>query len=129
MKNMKSIAAAMFVATTLAFAGIASAAGGNRGGGHAASAHVASRSAVRAGMANQSGTRFRNRRFFTTNQGFPFYGYGGYGYGNQIVQNPDEADWSEQWTSLYEDNDGPYARSTTENPQGPARMWEFNDKQ
>ena len=54
--------------------------------------------------------------------------YGGGYYGNEIVLNPDEADWSEQWTSLTEDNDGPYARSTRENPQGEARIWEFKDK-
>ena len=61
--------------------------------------------------------RQNNRRFFTSFQGFP-YGYGGYGYGNTVYQNPDEADWAEQWQSLYEDNHGAYAKSTLENPQG-----------
>jgi hypothetical protein len=42
-----------------------------------------------------------------------------------VYQNPDEADWAEQWQSLYQDNHGAYAKSTLENPQGGARMWEF----
>src|SRR5271154_4513830 len=127
MKDMKSIAAAMFVVITLAFAGTASAGGGSRGG-HAGGSRAASSASYHPAFSNQGGMGMRNRRFLTTSQGFPSYGYGGYGYGNQVYLNPDEADWQEQWKSLYEDNDGPYARSTTENPQGPARMWEFNDK-
>jgi hypothetical protein len=67
----------------------------------------------------------RNRRFL--NNSFQSLGYYPY-YGNVISENPDEADWSEQWVSLYEDNDGPYARSTRENPQGQARMWEFPEE-
>ena len=66
--------------------------------------------------------RANNRRFFR-----PYYPYYGYGYGNQIVLNPDEADWAEQWRSLREENNGPYSRSTWGNPEGEARMWEFPD--
>lgn len=72
---------------------------------------------------SQSFLRSSNRRFSRTN--FSYYPNYGYGYGNAIVQNPDEADWAEQWSSLREDNDGPYARSTYGNPPGEARMWEF----
>ena len=84
-------------------------------------------------MGHGAGLSQRNRRFSSTYAYPPYYygnGYYGNGYywGNGIVQNADEADWSEQWTSLSEDNDGPYARSTRENPQGQARMWEFPDK-
>lgn len=69
-----------------------------------------------------------NNRRFATSFGFPS-GYGGYGYGNTVYQNPDEADWAEQWQSLYEDNHGAYAKSTLENPQGSARMWTFPEEQ
>jgi len=72
-------------------------------------------------MDRQASFRASNRRFFRPN--FAYYPYNG--YGNVIVQNPDEADWAEQWRSLREENDGPYARSTWENPPGEARMWEF----
>ena len=77
-------------------------------------------------MSRQTNWRVSNRRFFRSNfSPFQSFGYG-YGYGNQVYLNPDEADWAEQWRSLREDNDGPYARSTFEgNPQGRARMWEF----
>ena len=78
-------------------------------------------------MWHRAGLRGRNRQFFGSYQ-YPYYGYGNYGYGNQIVENPDEADWAEQWSSLYEDNDGPYARSTREPAPGRARMWEFPEK-
>lgn len=83
---------------------------------------------VSAGDANphQSAVmRQRNRRFSRTYQNYPYYPYG---YGNGFVQNPDEADWSEQWASVREDSDGPYARSTRENPPGKARMWVIPDK-
>jgi hypothetical protein len=114
MKSAKSIATAVFVAATLAIAGSASAGSGNRQAGPAHSS----------GMRIQSSLGQRNRRFFRQNlSAFPYYGYG---YGNQVYLNPDEADWAEQWRSLSEDNDGPYARSAFEgNPQGKARMWEF----
>ncbi len=71
--------------------------------------------------------RQRNRGFSPFDQFFPYFPYYPY-YGNAIVENPDEADWAEQWGSLYEDNDGPYARSTRENPPGEARMWEFPEE-
>src|SRR5271163_4107939 len=111
MKHTKSVAVAVFAAITLAIAGSAGA-----GGQNATAAHSANHGA----FTNQAGMRSRNRRFFNSNSAFPYYGYG-----NAIVLNPDEADWQEQWLSLYEDNDGPYARSTRENPPGEARMWEF----
>jgi hypothetical protein len=122
MKAMKLIAAAMFAAMALAIAGRAGAGGGN-GADRATSARPASHAANHAGMGNRAGLRQRNGRFSHSYQ-YPYYPY----YGNWIVENPDEADWSEQWTSLYEDNDGPYARSTRENPPGAARMWEFPEK-
>jgi hypothetical protein len=83
----------------------------------------------RADMDNQSGWGQRNRRFSNSFQSFPYYpSYGYGGYGNAVYQNPDEADWAEQWQSLYEDNDGPYARSTRENAPGEARMWVFPEE-
>jgi hypothetical protein len=122
MKSMKSIAVTVVAIAALWTAGPASAAGR---GGHAAAATRGVGSANRfAGSRNGAWMRQNNRRFATTFGGFP-YGYGGYGYGNAVYQNPDEADWAEQWQSLYEDNHGAYAKSTLENPQGPARMWEF----
>jgi len=114
MKGTKSIAP-MLLAVTLAIAGPAGA-GVKNGSGHVTSAHVSSRAA-------NANRRQRNARFFQSNSGFPYFPY----YGNVISQNPDEADWAEQWTSLSEDNDGPYAKSIKENPQGEARMWEFPD--
>ena len=118
MKGTKSIAS-MLLAMTFAIAGPASA-GVKYGSGHAAAPRISSR----AGTANRAGFRQRNQAFFqTTSAGFPYYPY----YGNVISQNPDEADWAEQWTSLSEDNDGPYAKSIKENPQGEARMWVFPD--
>jgi hypothetical protein len=135
MKAMKLITVAMFAVMLLAIAGRASAgAGAGHGGGHASSAHAASHTAHRAGMGSRAGMSQRNRRFSSTyaNSGYyPYFGNGYYGngyWGNGYYGNADEADWSEQWTSLSEDNDGPYARSTRENPQGSARIWEFPDK-
>jgi len=117
MKGTKSVAS-MLLAMTLAIAGPASA-GVRSGGGHATAAHMSGN----ARMANRAGFKQRNQRFFQGTSGFPYYPY----YGNVISQNPDEADWAEQWTSLSEDNDGPYAKSIKENPLGEARMWEFPD--
>ena len=134
MKATKLIAVAMFAAMALAIviAGSAGAAGGH-GSGHASSAHAASHGAGHAGMGYRQGLGQRNRRFPGSYGYFPYYPYYGYGYGNgyygnAIIENSDEADWGEQWTSLYEDNDGPYARSTRENAPGQARMWEFPEK-
>jgi hypothetical protein len=120
MKATKLIAAALFAAMTLTIPGHAAAAGGHpaRGGHSAGSGH-------RAGSPSR-----HNRPFSRTfqNSFYPYYGNGyGYGYGNDYVQNSDEADWGEQWTSVTEDDDGPYAKSTRENPPGGARMWEFNE--
>jgi len=125
MKANKVVAWAMFATVTLAIAGTACA-GSGRGAARASSGRSASSVGGRANM-SQSFLRSSNRRFSRTNFSYyPNYGYGyGYGYGNAIVQNPDEADWAEQWSSLREDNDGPYARSTYGNPPGEARMWEF----
>lgn len=123
MKVNRSITLAVFAVLTLAIAGPASA-GSGKAAGRGGSGHSAdSIAGARANMGRQG-----NRRFFRQNfSAFPFNGYG-YGYGNQVYLNPDEADWAEQWRSLSEDNDGPYARSTFEgNPQGEARMWEFPD--
>ncbi len=80
-------------------------------------------------MGFRAGLRPGNRRFSSSYGYSPYYPYywNGY-YGNGIVENSDEADWGEQWTSLSEDNDGPYARSTRENPPGVARMWELPEK-
>ncbi len=117
MKSMKSIAVTVVAIAALWTAGPASAAGR----GHAAAA------ARGVGTRNGAWKRQNNRRF-ATSFGFP-YGYGGYGYGNTVYQNPDEADWAEEWQSLYEDNHGAYAKSTLENPQGSARMWEFPEEQ
>ncbi len=123
MKSTKLIAVAMFAAMALAIAGRADAAGRN-GNHRAGAAHTAFNAAHHAGMWYPTGARQRNRRFASASQSFPYYPY----YGNAVYQNSDEADWGEQWTSLYEDNDGPYARSTRENPPGAARTWEFLDK-
>ena len=119
MKSMKSIAVAVVAIAALWTAGPASAAG--RGHAAAAARGVGS-------TRNGAWMRQNNRRFVTSFGGFG-YGYGGYGYGNTVYQNPDEADWAEQWQSLYEDNHGAYAKSTLENPQGAARMWEFPEEQ
>lgn len=131
MKATKLLAAAMFTTMALAIAGRAGAAGGH-GSGHASSAHPASHGAYHAGMGHRAGMRQGSRVFSGPHQNFPYYpyygNYYGNGYGNEIVENSDEADWGEQWTSLREDNDGPYARSTRENPPGEARMWEFKEK-
>ena len=91
---------------------------------HGSSIRSAGNSTGPAGVRQLSAVRANNRRFFRSY--YPSYGYG-YGYGNQFVLNPDEADWSEQWRSLRQENNGPYARSTWGNPQGEARMWEFSD--
>ena len=125
MKANKLIALAMFAAVTLAVAGPVCA-----GSGKAAVRASSARSAGSAGgpadvhqLAAVRANNFRanNRRFFRP---YPYYGYG---YGNQAYLNPDEADWAEQWRSLREENNGPYARSTWGNPQGEARIWEFPD--
>jgi hypothetical protein len=121
MKSMKSIAVTVVAIAALWTAGPASAAG--RGGRAAAAARGVGSANHFAGTGNGVWMRQHNRRF-ATSFGFPS-GYGGYGYGNTVYQNPDEADWAEQWQSLYEDNHGAYAKSTLENPQGGARMWEF----
>src|SRR5271170_6841137 len=122
MKSMKSIAVTVVAIAALWTAGPASAAGK---GGHAAARGVGSANRI-AGTGNGAWMRQQNRRFITSFGGF---GYGGYGYGNTVYQNPDEADWAEQWQSLYEDNHGAYAKSTLENPQGSARMWTFPQEQ
>jgi hypothetical protein len=123
MKSMKSIAVAVVAIAALWTAGPASAAG--RGGHAAAAARGVGNANHFAGTGNGSWMRqHNNNRRFATSFGFPS-GYGGYGYGNTVYQNPDEADWAEQWQSLYQDNHGAYAKSTLENPQGGARMWEF----
>jgi hypothetical protein len=122
MKSMKLIATATFAVIVLAFAGSVCA-GAKGGGAHGASAHAAGHAGSRNGMRNRWGFR---RGLVNGAFGSSYYGYGG--YGNQIVENDDEADWSEQWASIYEDNDGPYARSTRETSSGPARMWVFTDK-
>jgi hypothetical protein len=108
MKATKLIVVAIFAAMTLTIAGRADAGGRN------------SRPSHRAVVAQH------NRRFFHSVQTFPYYPYNG--YGNGFVLNSDEADWAEQWQSVREDNDGPYARSVRENPPGEARMWVFPDK-
>ncbi len=127
----------MFAAVALAIAGRASAGGSmgaapSNGAAHATSAHPANHGAHQAATAHRAGQSHGNHRFsraFPYYPYYPYYGYGyGYGYGNTIVENSDEADWGEQWSSLYEDNDGPYARSTLENPPGRARTWEIKDK-
>jgi hypothetical protein len=121
MKSTKLIATATFAVIVFAFAGSVRA--GGKSGGHGASAHAAGHGGLRNGMGNRRGFR---RGLVNGSFGSSSFGYGG--YGNEIVQNDDEADWSEQWASLYEDNDGPYARSTRETSSGPARMWVFTDK-
>ncbi len=120
MKSTQLIAVAMFGTLVLAIAGSAGAAQGH-GNHRAAAARFASNTNARASLA---GLRQRNRQFSSSFQSFPYYP----SYGSAVYLNPDEADWSEQWTSLYEDNDGPYARSTLENAPGQARMWEFPEK-
>lgn len=126
MKLTKSIAAAMIATAALWIAGPASAAGkgGHAGGGHAAASVRGAGLATRASRTSQNAWTRPNRRFYSI-QSFPYYG--GYGYGGAVYQNPDEADWAEQWSSLYNDNDGPYARSTRENPLGGARMWVIDE--
>jgi hypothetical protein len=79
-------------------------------------------------MGHRASLSDRYRRFYGGFGYYPGYGYGYGGYGNDVYENYDEADWGEQWSSLYEDNDGPYARSTMENPPGRARIWEIKDK-
>ncbi len=128
MKATKLIVVAVFAVMALAIAGRASA-GGGHGGGHGGSGHAAGRGAIRGGMGFRGGLSQRNRLFSSSYGYSPYYPYYGYGYfGNGIFENSDEADWGEQWTSLSEDNDGPYARSTRENPPGVARMWELPEK-
>ncbi len=132
MKATKSIVVAVFAAMALAIAGRADA-GGGHGRGHGGSGHGAGRGAIRGGMGFRAGLRQGNRRFSSTYAYSPYYPYGNgyYGngyYGNGIFENSDEADWGEQWTSVSEDNDGPYARSTRENPPGVARTWEIPEK-
>lgn len=121
MKATKLIAAAMCAAMALAIAGRAGA-GPSKDTARATSARAASHGAHQAATWSRAG--LRNRRLSSSYQSFPYYPY----YGNAIIENSDEADWGEQWSSLYEDNDGPYARSTWENPPGQARMWEFPEK-
>jgi hypothetical protein len=118
MKTTKLIAVATSAILALAIAGRAGAAQGHGSHG-AAAARFSNNASHRAGMGSL--TRQRNRQFSSSFQSFPYYP----SYGNQVYLNPDEADWSEQWTSL---NDGPYARSTLENAPGAARMWEFPEK-
>jgi len=124
MKVNKTIALAIFAAMALAIAGPVCA-GNGKGAARAGSVRAAGRFGGHSGVGPVP--LRTNGRFF--GQAYPYgYGYGGYGYGNQVYLNPDEADWAEEWRSLREDNDGPYAKSTFEgNPQGPARMWEFPD--
>jgi len=124
MKSMKSIAVTVVAIAALWTAAPASAAG--RGGHAAAAARGVGSANHFAATGNGAWARQHNRRVFSSFQGF---GYGGYGYGNTVYQNPDEADWAEQWQSLYEDNHGAYAKSTLENPQGSARMWTFPQEQ
>jgi hypothetical protein len=107
MKSMKSIAVTVVAIAALWTAGPASAAG--RGGRAAATARGVGNANHFAGTGNGSWMRqHNNNRRFATSFGFPS-GYGGYGYGNTVYQNPDEADWAEQWQSLYQDNHGAYA--------------------
>jgi hypothetical protein len=127
-KTAKSVTIAMFAGVALAIAGSVHAGSSSSAGG-ALSAHAANYAVRNGGMGNRAGMRAGNRRFFGAYQ-YPYYPYGyGYGYGNQIILNPDEADWAEQWGSLYQDNQGPYARAAAKgNPTGPARIWEIPDK-
>ncbi|MFZ0679661.1 hypothetical protein [Candidatus Binatus sp.] len=133
MKTNKMLAFAMFAAVTLTLAGPACA-GSAKAAVHASSVRSASTVAAPsvpagsvagpAGVRQLAALRANNRRFVRPY--YPYNGYG-YGYGNQVYLNPDEADWAEQWRSLREENNGPYARSTWGNPQGEARLWEFPD--
>jgi hypothetical protein len=130
MKPNKVIALAMFATVTLAIAGPVCA-GSGKAVARASSvrsegtvANTPGSIANTAGVGQQAALRANNRRFYRPY--YPNYGYG-YGYGNQVYLNPDEADWAEQWGSLRDENNGPYARSTYGNPQGEARMWEFPD--
>jgi hypothetical protein len=126
--NWTKIIAAGAMLATLTFSATAPAGAAGKGASHGAPSVHATRNSVRhASMANQSWRRANNRRFFTTT--FP-YGYAGYGgYGNAVYMNPDEADWAEQWQSLYQDNDGPYAVAAHGgNPLGGARIWEIPEK-
>jgi hypothetical protein len=129
MKQTKLLVTVVFAAMALALAGPVLANGAN-GANRASSVRGANYAARNGTMGNRAGMRAGNRRFF--NNQFPYYspyGYGyGYGYGNQVYLNPDEADWSEQWGSLYQDNNGPYARSAQRgNPLGPSRVWDIPD--
>jgi hypothetical protein len=140
LKADKVTAFAMFAAVTLAIA-VPVCAGSGKAAVRASSvspagtvgspagtvAAPASTVAGPAGVQQLAAARANNRRFFRPYSPYG-YGYGGgYGYGNQVYLNPDEADWAEQWRSLRDENNGPYARSTYGNPQGEARMWEFPD--
>jgi hypothetical protein len=128
MNCTKLIAASAILATLTFGITVPAGAAGRKAGHGAASVHAAASSFRGGNMGNQSWRR--NNRRFTTFQSFPYgYGYGYGGYGNAVYLNPDEADWSEQWQSLYQDNDGPYARSAHEgNPLGGARIWEIPEK-
>jgi hypothetical protein len=133
MKATKMLAFGMLAAMTLAIAGPACAGSGKaaarassvRSEGTAAT--PASSVAGPAGVQQLTAARANNRQFFRPYYPSGYGGYGGYGYGNQVYLNPDEADWAEQWRSLRQENNGPYARSTWGNPQGEARIWEFPD--
>ncbi len=137
MKATKLMIVVIFAAMALAITGRAMAGGSmgaapSNGPVHATSAHSASPAthhAATAHRAGQSQGHHRSSRYYPYYPYYPYYGYGyGYGYGNTVVENSDEADWGEQWSSLYEDNNGPYARSTMENPPGKARIWEIPEE-
>ena len=128
MKQTKLLITAVFAAMAIALAGPVLANGGN-GASRASSVRGTNYAARNGGMGNRAAMRAGNRRFFNQYPYYSPYGYGyGYGYGNQVYLNPDEADWGEQWGSLYQDNNGPYARSAERgNPLGPSRIWDIPD--
>jgi len=133
MKANKMLAFGMIAALTLAIAGPARAGSGKAAVRASSVRSEGTAASPPSGVAGPSGvqqlaaSRANNRRFLRPYYPYGYSGYGGYGYGNQVYLNPDEADWAEQWRSLRQENNGPYARSTWGNPQGEARIWEFPD--
>jgi hypothetical protein len=123
MKWTKLLAAAIFASFTLT---VASHANAQRARGAAGSAGRAG-AARSAAMGRHGGSSLGRRAGLRNGRYYPYYPYG-YGYPPYIGVLEDGDTWSDQWASLYEDNDGPYAQSTRPRQTGPSRIWEICDE-